>query len=52
MAQFAEPAPWSKSTATEAVLGALVDEGLLLPNTESSRPVWIPPGPEEREPNP
>ena len=31
---------------------ALVDEGLLLLNTESSRPVWIAPRPEEREPKP
>ena len=50
MAQFAEPAPWGKSTATEPVLEALVDEGLLPPNTELSRPVWIAPRPEEREP--
>ena len=52
MAQFAEPAPWSKSTATELVLEALADEGLLLPHTESSRPVWIAPGLEERKPKP
>ena len=52
MAQFAEPAPWGKSTATAAVLEALVNEGLLPPNTDQAPPVWIVLTPEEREPKP
>ena len=52
MAQFAEPAPWGKSTATTVVLEALVDEGLLPLNTDRAPPVWIAPTPEEREPKP
>jgi hypothetical protein len=52
MAQFAEPAPWGKSTATAAVLEALVNEGLLPPNTDQAPPVWIVLTLEEREPKP
>ena len=52
MAWYEEPAPWVKSIATTVALEALVDEGLLPPNTEPSRPVWIAPRPEEREPKP
>ena len=52
MAQFAEPAPWGKSTATAAVLEALVNEGLLPPNTDQAPPVWIVPTLLEREPKP
>ena len=52
MAQFAEPAPWGKSTTTAAVLEALVNEELLPPNTDQAPPVWIVPMPEEREPKP
>ena len=44
--------PWAKSTAIEAVLEVLVDEGLLPPNTDQAPPVWIVPTPEEREPKP
>ena len=43
---------WEKSTATAAVLEQLVADRLLPLNTNSSRPVWIPPRPEETEPNP
>jgi hypothetical protein len=49
MAQIEEPLPWGKSSATEAALQGLVDEGLLLPNVDPSRPVWIPPRAEETE---
>ena len=52
MTQYGEPLPWGKSSATEAVLRGLVDEGLLPPNTNPSRPVWIPLRAEESEPNP
>jgi len=52
MVRYEEPAPWVKSTATTAALEALIAEGLLPPNTEPSRPVWIAPRPEEREPKP
>ena len=44
--------PWGQSTATEAVLEHLVNERLLPLNTKEERPVWIPPRPEETEPNP
>ena len=43
---------WGWSTATAAVLEQLVAERLLPMNTNPSRPVWIPPRPEETEPNP
>jgi len=52
MAQYEEPLLWGKSSATEAVLQGLVDEGFLPPNTDPSWPVWIPPRAEENEPNP
>ena len=52
MARIEEPLPWGKSTATAAVLEQLVADRLLPTNTNSSRPVWIPPRPEEVEPNP
>ena len=44
--------PWGKSTATEAVLEQLVADRLLPMNISSERPAWIPPRPEETEPNP
>jgi len=52
MAQLADPAPWGRSTVDAAVLESLVAEGLLLPNIDLSRPVWIAPMSEEREPKP
>jgi hypothetical protein len=52
MAQLAEPTPWGRSTADAAVLEMLVTDGLLPPNTDPSRPVWIVSTPEEREPKP
>ena len=52
MAQYEEPLPWGKSSATEAILKGLVDDGLLPPNTGPSRPVWIAPRPEESDPKP
>ena len=52
MAQLADPAPWGRSTADAAVLETLVADGLLPPNTDESRPVWIAPTPEERDPKP
>ena len=52
MAQIEEPLLWGRSSATEAVLKGLVDKRLLPLNTNSSRPVWIPPRLEEIEPNP
>ena len=50
MVQYEEPLPRGKSSATKAVLKGLVGDGLLPPNTDPSRPVWIAPMPEEREP--
>ena len=47
MVQYEEPLPWGKSPATEAVLKGLVDDGLLLPNTDPSRSVWVAPRAEE-----
>ena len=52
MVQYEEPLPWGKSSATEAVLKGLVDDGLLPPNTDPSWPVWIALMLEEREPRP
>ena len=52
MARIEKPLPWGKSTATAAVLEQLVANRLLSTNTNPSRPVWIPPRPEEVEPNP
>ena len=52
MARIEEPLPWGKSTATTEVLEQLVADRLLPTNTNSSRPVWIAPRPEEVEPNP
>ena len=52
MSDVREPLPWGKSTATEAVLEQLVADRLVPMNISSERPVWIPPRPEETEPNP
>ena len=52
MSDVQEPLPWGKSTATEAVLEQLVANRLLPMNTSLERPAWIPPRPEETEPNP
>ena len=52
MAQLADPAPWGRSTAGATFLETLVADGLLAPNTDALRPVWIAPTPEEREPKP
>ena len=52
MAPLADPAPWGWSTADEAFLKTLVADGVLPPNTDPSRPVWIAPTPAEREPKP
>ena len=52
MSDVQEPLPWGKSTANAAVLGQLVADKLLPVNINSKRPAWIPPRPEETEPNP
>jgi hypothetical protein len=52
MAQYEEPLPWGKSSATEVVLQGLVNDGLLPPNTDLSRPVWIASRAEESDPKP
>ena len=52
MSDVQEPLSWGKSTATAAVLEQLVAERLLPMNNNSERPAWIPPRPEETEPNP
>ena len=52
MAQLADPVPWGRSTVDTSTLEALVTEGLLPPNTDPTRLVWIVPTPEEREPKP
>jgi len=52
MAQYADPVSWGKSTADEAFLESLVAAGLLAPNTDSTRPVWIAPTSTELEPKP
>jgi len=52
MVQYEEPLPWGKSSATEAVLKGLVSDGLLPPNSDPLRPVWIAPWEEEMVPKP
>ena len=52
MAQYTDPMSWGKSTADEASFTSLVANGLLPPNTDPSRPVWIAPWAEERDPKP
>jgi len=52
MAQLADPVPWGKSTSTVAFLETLFADGVLPPNTDPSRPVWIAPTSAEREPKP
>ena len=52
MAQCEEPLPWGKYSATKAVLKGLVINGLLPPNSDLSRPVWIALRVEESEPKP
>jgi hypothetical protein len=47
-----EADPWPRSSATEEKLVRLVDEGLLRPRTDPSRPEWIAPRPEEEVPHP
>ena len=44
--------PWGRSTATAAVLEQLVADRLLPVNINLEHPAWIPPRPEETEPNP
>ena len=51
MLDVQEPLPWGKSTATAAVLEQLVADRLLPVKINSERPAWIPPRPEETEPN-
>ena len=51
MSDVQEPLSWGKSTATAAVLEQLVADRLLPVNINSERPAWIPPRPEETEPN-
>ena len=45
MSDVQELLSWGKSTTIEAVLEQLVDDRLLPVNTNSERPVWIPPRP-------
>ena len=52
MSDVQKPLLWGKSTTTEAVLEQLVDDRLLPVNINLERPAWIPPQPEETEPNP
>ena len=44
--QMVAPVPWGKSIADRAFLETLVAAGLLPPNTDPARPVWIAPGSE------
>ena len=52
MSDVQEPLSWGRSTATAVVLEQLVANMLLPVNINSERPAWIPPRPEETEPNP
>jgi len=44
--------PWGKSLVDEAFLTSLVADGILPPNTDSARPVWIALTSAEVEPKP
>ena len=52
MSDVQEPLSWGKSTTSVVVLEQLVADKLLPVNINSERPAWIPPRPEETEPNP
>ena len=52
MVQLVDPIPWGRSVADKPFLEAIVAAGVLLPNTDPARPVWIAPGSSETEPNP
>jgi len=49
--QFIDPVLWGWSTADQQYLESLVATGLLTPNTDPARPVWIAPK-SETTPNP
>ena len=51
MVKMVAPVPWGKSIADKAFLDAMVTAGILPPNTDPARPVWIAPG-SETEPKP
>ena len=52
MAQLADPAPWGRSTTDVVFLETVVADGVLPPNSDASRPVWIAPTSAKREPQP
>jgi len=52
MSEVQESLPWGKFAATAVVLEQLAADRLLPINHDSERPAWIPPRPEETEPNP
>ena len=49
--QLVDPVPWGRSTADQQYLESLVAPGLLAPNTDPARSVWIAPK-SETTPNP
>jgi hypothetical protein len=52
MAQMVGLVPWGRSTADQAFLDSLVATGLLPPNSDPARPVWIAPASTEMDPKP
>jgi hypothetical protein len=52
MVKLVAPVPWGKSVAEKAFLESMVAVGILQPNTDPARPVWIAPGSTEMEPKP
>ena len=52
MVQLVDPVPWGRSVADKPFMEAMVAAGILLPNTDPARPVWIASGSSEMEPNP
>ena len=52
MVQLVDPVPWGNSIADKVFLESLVATGVLPPNTDSARPVWIAPGSTKMEPKP
>jgi hypothetical protein len=52
MVQMVDPVTWGKSVADKAFLESMVAVGILLPNTDPARSVWIAPGSTKMEPKP
>jgi hypothetical protein len=52
MVKLVDPVPWGRSVANKPFLEAMVAAGILPPNTDPARPVWIALGSMETQPKP